>query len=73
MTNIKFDQGDINKLSLKEISSLHKDIKEIGCRLILRGYIRCDNCLSTTPLDMYVYDGYLCCNCRYGESEYEKL
>ena len=74
MTYIKFDQGDIKRFTLTEINTLNSKIKNNGYTLILRGYIQCEKCLSTYPLDMYIEDnGFKCWDCGYEKKEAETV
>lgn len=64
--NIKFDQGNIKRLSLKQISEWARKVKEIDHTLVLRGFIQCNKCGNTTPLDMFIDEGWKACKCEEG-------
>ena len=68
MTFIKFDQGNINKLNLTEINNLNKKATDINHTLILSGYIKCNECGGTTPLDMFVDENWTACSCIFKDS-----
>lgn len=62
--DIKFDQGDIKQLNLKEISEWNRKIRDMNHTLVLRGFIQCNECGGTTPLDMFIDEGWKVCKCK---------
>ena len=69
MVYIKFDQGNIERLNLKQIREYNDKARKIGLKLILRGYMKCMDCLATIPLDMFIDDGFLPCKCNDDEKK----